>query len=167
MPIRRAGESARGALGYAPMRQSNLQNRHGARNSDFLLSGVGAISRNTPHLREQKNSCVTVDWRKKRSNGTLVCFFFVLFLSNKEKGHRSPLSKEFLKPFAEKRSKINKNLFYLSKCLQEPKDLFCRTAHIFPRGLSFHRLGERTGPRHDGEKSVDGAFPVHLRHSGN
>ena len=102
--------AARDVLEYAPMRQSNLQNRHGARNSDFLLSGVGAISRNTPHLREQKNPCVTVDWRKKRSNGTLVCFFFVLFLSNKEKGHRSPLSKEFLNPFAEKRSKINKNL---------------------------------------------------------
>ncbi|MBQ2988037.1 MAG: hypothetical protein IJD59_02930, partial [Clostridia bacterium] len=29
----------------------------------------------------------------QRSNGTFVCFFFVLFLSNKEKGHRSPLSK--------------------------------------------------------------------------
>ncbi|MBQ2987971.1 MAG: hypothetical protein IJD59_02585, partial [Clostridia bacterium] len=29
----------------------------------------------------------------KQSSGTLVCFFFVLFLSNKEKGHRSPLSK--------------------------------------------------------------------------
>jgi len=27
----------------------------------------------------------------KRSNGTFVCFFFVLFLSNKEKGHRFSL----------------------------------------------------------------------------
>jgi len=29
----------------------------------------------------------------KRSNGTFVCFFFVLFLSNKEKGHRSSFMK--------------------------------------------------------------------------
>ena len=45
-----------------------------------LLSGVGTISRNTPHLREQKSSCVTVDWRSGQPARlpTSFCNFFFL-----------------------------------------------------------------------------------------
>ncbi|MBQ2987555.1 MAG: hypothetical protein IJD59_00460, partial [Clostridia bacterium] len=39
---------------------------------------------------------------RKQSSGTLVCFFLVLFLSNKEKAHRFPFSKGIFAYFCRK-----------------------------------------------------------------
>ena len=103
-----------------------------------LLSGVGTISRNTPHLREQKSSCVTVDWRSgqpARLPTSFCNFFFLekkkltvspwqrdLALLRRRKSHRFSLSKEFSNPFVEKRSKINKNLSFISLTVQKKSE---------------------------------------------
>ena len=63
VPIRRAEACARRALGYAPTRQSNPQNRRGCQISKFLSSGYRRKRSFPPYTRKPKNSCGTVDWR--------------------------------------------------------------------------------------------------------
>ena len=93
-----------------------------------LLSGVGTISRNTPHLRKQKSSCVTVDWRSGQPARLPTSFLELFSCRSRKKCIVSPRQRGCNRSVGEKANR--------PPC-QRVLQSFCRKANPPPSAKGF------------------------------